>query len=319
MFALLLLFGLSGHAETILVPSDTSAVREYEARRQANGYITPSAAYARQFPKPAAREHLLALYSQAHKAFLENTKAEAQRLYGEVVQLTRTEDWSKGDREILLLAYLRLAQIDSANRDAWLLEAVQLGPGLETDTSLFPPPLWERFARMRAEAPRLRPVKVLAYGEWTELLINGMSCTRAKCPEFASTPRPVRVTFVSNRWLPQTLTLSLSEIERASPPRQPLLIGSCGNPQFHPGTEWMQDKLPFWSLECEGKRNEIKRPVPGEAATLPVLALPEEPRPARKSWLESKWFWAGVGVIATAMIIENNRPRREERVPTTTY
>ncbi|MBX3022566.1 MAG: hypothetical protein KF799_12915 [Bdellovibrionales bacterium] len=318
MFALILLLGLvpPAHAETVLVPAPASVKREYEARLAASSFASPSQVYKRQHPSAEGREHLLSSYADAQKAFLQNSLTEAIVRFESVVNRLPSEDWSRSDRELILLSCLRLAQIDSVRRDQWLTKALLLGPGLDIDEQLFPPPLVAQLKRLRAEVPSVQPRRLVDFNEWTLVLINGVSCSPSACPEFSDLPLTVRVTFVSDRWLPQTLHLPLSDLGKAQPERLAWLEGACGAPRFHPKTETLGTKLAFWGLNCDG----VNPIVP--LAPTPTLALPENVKPAATPFYKNKWVWAGLGLITAALVISQQQQRdsvKEERQTSTTY
>ena len=66
------------------------------------------------------------------------------------------------------------------------------------------------------------------------MLINGVVCQPLACPEFPQSVLPVRVTFLSDKWLPQTVQAPLAEIARVRPERTAWMQGPCGQPEYHP-------------------------------------------------------------------------------------
>lgn len=313
-------------AETVLVPAPTASTREYQARLISSAYISPTQSYLNTHPSLAAREDLLGAYAEAQKAFLEQSLTQAQAGFENVVKKVGAEDWGATEREVFLLSYLRLAQIDGGRRDEWLARAIQLGPDVKAEKSLFPPPLFAQLERLRKESPKMNPGALYDSTEWTRILVNGNSCSRHACAEMPNLPGTVRVTFLSDRWLPQTLFMSLSDLPKAAPERIAWLQGSCGSPVFHAKSQKLGTKSAFWSLNCDqpglpassGLNLQPVARAPGPDA----LVLPEPMKEQRTPFYKNKWVWAGVGVVAAVVIassLSKKKASEEERVTTTSY
>jgi hypothetical protein len=302
---------------TVLLPAPSAPTLEYRAALKADPSLTsPSEIYLSHRPSPETRDHLLAAYARARQAFLGQSPDEARSRYRAVADMALDDDWGRTERAVLLNSYLRLAQLDSdpAARDRWLVRALFLGPGLKPDATLFPPPLLRRLAQLDRESPKFKPVDVLAGGDWTLLLINGVPCSRSGCPDFPRLPQTTRVTLLSEKWRPQTLRIDLNRLAGAEIARLAWAGGDCGRPESSPEAGRFKNKQIFFGLKCAR---------PDQAGTtalnLAPPVIPSMPKTRSKPFYQSGWFWAGVGTVALTAIWLGSRRHGEEKEPTTTY
>jgi hypothetical protein len=186
--------------------------------------------------------------------------------------------------------------------------------------------LLERLKQLDTQATALEPARALESGDWSRLLVNGTECTRLECPRFPKVAGRVRLTYLSDKWLPQTRIMDASSGTAARPETVAWVQGACGKPEFHVQAQGFHDKRAFFGLACE--KPAVAAPAPGSGPTLNRAPTPEAPvftqalsAPAPRPIYESKWFWVGAGAVAIAaiaIIAHQNQPH-EEREPTTTY
>lgn len=312
----LLLFGLTCEAKTVLIQAPDAAALDYRAMLKAHpDFISPSERYLNSHPLRVNREHLLNLFAQAQKSFLENSNEEAQGRFEALLDLLAADDWEKPDREIFLHASLRLAQMASqeSSRDRWLRFSLTLGED-GYDKDLFPPPLLARRSELLAHIQKISKMERLFALGWNAILVNGEVCDRSNCPAWPLLKERVRVTYLSDRWLPQTVNLNLTEIERYTPRATAQVSGECGHDQVH-ATVDHPDRKVFWSLECDLPTQKLN--------LLPITrsgfnARPPEEKSGGIPFYKSKWFWAIVGGAVTAAIVVNAQ-KKETKEPTTSY
>lgn len=308
------------HASTVLIQAPQSQTLEYRSALRAHGdYVSPTKHYLGAHPSSAARESLLVLFAAAQKAFLEVSNGDARIKFVQVLELLPRDDWAGSDREIFLQVYLRLAQLesDAGARDRWLGLSLLLGGGLKYDASLFPPPLLARRSELAQQLPKVKiSLRGLNSG-WSQVLINGERCEKMECGTWSNYPGPVRVTYLSDQWIAQTLNLEISEIEKYSPAVTAWAEGSCAQSQFHRRADEFASKKLFFSAECD-------RSALASLDLKPVVPSPDEisriPTPVKKSssFYESKWFWAGVGTLVAVLIVRGQQSH-ENKQTTTTY
>lgn len=319
MWTLVLAIGLnSAQAATVLVQGPQSQDLDYRSALRANGdYISPTRQYLEVHPSLAARESLLAVFAAAQKSFLEASNLESHKKFEQVVELLGSEDWARSDREIFLQCYLRLAQLEPAPKakDRWLELSLLLGLDLNYDKSLYPPPL---LARRQELARQLRQIKITRDGlnpGWTEILINGEPCNRLDCGNWPHVAGLVRVTVLSDRWIPQTRMMSTSDLAKFAPPAIEWATGNCESSEWNTKAARFLSKKIFWSPECEQRKAALNlKPVPTSTESIPMVTMPTH----KTTLLESKWLWAGV-VTAIAVILVRGSQSHESKQTTTTY
>lgn len=293
------------YAQTVLLPAPDVSLREYHARlRVSPEYMSAVESYVRRHPTAANRDRLLAAFAEAQVAFTERPVEEAKLRLRELVARLETDDWNANEREIFLTAFLRLAQLDPEGADGWLARALTLGPGLEYDRGLFPPPLLARLEKLRTTLPRVRVSEKL--GAFSEMLVQGVSCRRERCPDFPRTREPVRVTFLSEVYAPVTVHVALEKLNAAAPETRAFVAGRCGTPEFRPPSAEFTDKAAFFGLTC-GQPEVALRPLPTPVNAWPLPMPTETPKPKR-AFYHSPWFWTGaVAVITTAIVLSQPR------------
>ena len=308
-------------ANTVLLQGPQASRSEYRAMLRADSDLaSPSESYVNSHPQLSNRETLLARFTEAQAAFLEKSIPEAQAKFIAVIDLVHTDDWTKSDREVFLHAYFRLAQLESeeAKREVWLGKSTGLGDGLNVDESLFPPPLLQRRAQL------LKSGTVISRGSfssgWTQILINGQSCGATLCGQWSKTAGPVRVTFVSDQWLPQTQVVDITKVQSLRPPMVAWAEGNCQKTRYSKAAEGLNRKRVFWGLDCDKGEVQMQAlrlspaPIPVAKNSLPTMPIKNESKPFYKSG----WFWGGVGVVAAFIVIKNSQ-QKSEKEPTTTY
>jgi hypothetical protein len=315
MIALLLslLFTPSAPA-TVLLQSPTARVLDYRAALRADSdAISPTRHYLAAHPVATAREELLTDFTAAQTSFLQSARADAQTRFERVVARLPEEDWRREDREVFLLAYFRLAQLAAENeaRDRWLRASLSLGDELNLDAALVPPPLIARRRELQLALPARswRPPE-----GWTAVLINGQPCRELDCGRWETVAEKLRVTFLSDRWLPQTLFVRGPELSRLHPETIPWVSGDCESPQVHARVHEFTSYKIFWNLQCEAKPQARVRDR--EPAALQLPAAPSAP--TSTPLYRNKWLWAGVGLVVAALVIHETQ-RHESREPTTSY
>lgn len=313
----------------VLVPAQSTSSREYAAKLLTDAEaLSPTQFHLRHHPKSESRELVLTRLAEAQQSLLSGPAENAKGKFRAILELELADDWDAISREAFLFARLRLAQLDPERRNQWIEGALTLGSPPKENEAMIPPPVLEHW---RAMATERRKVNLSAsLGEWSAILINGRPCTAESCPPIPESFEPVRATFLSNRWIPQTYKIRLSEVSSLSPERIPWVKGACGQEQLHPLAAAMGAVSVFqsWNGECANEPLLDLRPLDRREVGLNIPSIPKE-SPARtdsRSLFQSKWFWLGAVVAsATAVAVIRAQPRPapaevEERSPqTTTY
>lgn len=315
----LLLCGLhlSASAQTVLVQASHGPFDEYQARLQTDAdTISPVKYYRGLQPSRSARDQLFDLFATAQKTFLEKGVDEARRTFLDVVARVDDQDWTETERRIFLTSFLRLAQFASnpKDQDKWLGQALIVSVDVAPDAKLFPPPLLQRLYRLRKDVPTLHAAEILQKTGWDKILIDGLACSRDHCPSFPGLPLVARITFLSNRWKPQTLKIPLSQLQDHSPDQMALLGGNCGSPQWSADATEIPHKAPFFGLNCAASSSLNLKP------SLPIEQIQvASPSKDAKPFYRNPWFWAGVGGAVLVAIALGAQDHGSETHPTTTY
>lgn len=318
-------------ANVVLFQAPTASNIEYQARLKSNPWaISPVQLYLKQHPSAMAREHLLSLFSEAQQAFVEGPLSDAKSKFESITKTSEAEDWDQPSRQIILISLMRLAQLetDPHRKDEWLTRALVYGEAeiANLDTSLFPPPQMDRLKQLAKETPKSSLHFENTIQDWTLILINGTPCNR-ECPLLPDLPsQKVRLTFLSNKWLPRTYVVNLSELSSLRPPLEPWVQGKCGHNMFNTLATPLSDKQAFWSLSCENKNIRPTSSDPTVFNAIHMAPLPaSEPPNESKSWIRSKWFWIALGgtliATTTAISVMNSSSHQKETKtePTTTF
>jgi hypothetical protein len=319
--SIFLIWAHSLNATVLFQAPGTSGLDYRAALRADSDAQNPTQAYMGLHPSIDNRNRLLNLFAEAQKAFLGATKEEAKMHFSNLLALLMEEDWDRADREIFLQAYLRLAQLelDPSVQVQILTQAVLLGDGLNVPADLFPPPIVRRYSQLKSEIPRQQISPGFFADGWSTVLIDGKPCTKAACEGIPLLSNEVRVTFISDQWIPVSETVPASEINRSSPHRTAWVSGDCDHSAFHSQANFVQDKKAFWALNCgtatAAKPKSINfQPISHADPMVPHIEMEANKRPFYKS----PWLWATIGtVVVTAIILSTQKSERKE--PSTTY
>lgn len=285
---------------------------DYAARLRADGDASsPVKAYRQKFPRGEARDRLSTLFADAQKKFLSQNSELAAQKYLEIANLISQEDWSRSDRGLFAVTFLRLAQLElnTEQQDQWLTQVILLGD-VGVDRKLFPPPLMVRMDRLRGQFPWRKDVVSALKDGWSQLIINGNACEVDGCAAWPDTSEKVRVTFLSDQWKPVTERMLIREIANFKPQRLAWSDADCSD---------------FFGAQCSNRSLRLQRSlraretdVSAQSGSRP-LQLPGAPEPSMPSALKNKWLWIGVGALTAAVLIHQSQEKKTERQPTTTY
>jgi hypothetical protein len=317
----------AAQAATVLLQGVSSPLLDYKATLEAHAdFISPVDSILNSRPTHEHKERLISDFAQAQRTFLDKSSAEAEEKFKSVLELLPLDDWNTSERGIFLFSYFRLAQLtsDSAIRDKWLSQSLLLKARLSADQmAQIPPPLIARQSELFKQSQKIT-LKPLA--GWDKILINGMPCRENSCGEWWLSAFPVRITFLSNQWQPQTVVTELSKFASLRPKQTAWDGGSCesSEPQ-RAATAQFRKVITFWSLECDRIRNlPIQAIAPSSIprSNAPSdLGLFNPPKP-KKAFYKSPWFWTGVGVVAAVIVVNSTQHRRgggESTTTTTSY
>ncbi len=147
----------AGMARTVVPRAPQADAVEYSAYvKSSPQWQFPSEYLLERIPSAAARNHLTELFTQAQLSYTSGSISRAIEDFKRVVEFAVTDHWTEDERQVFLHSYLRLAQMDTSSSEKWLRAAAVLFVAEQVDTSLFPPPLLERFRSVRGSMPEVK-------------------------------------------------------------------------------------------------------------------------------------------------------------------
>lgn len=319
LFLAILVFANQVQATVLVQGPGTSTIEYRSALKADSDLASPTQTLLRK--TPAGRDNLLALFAEAQKSFLDNSKGEAQAKFQNLVSLLSTEDWSQSDRSIFQLAYLRLAQMELSpeKQDYWITRSLLAGEDISPDKNLFPPPLLRRWMQIRNEIPRFTGFESWFREGWNTVLINGIPCTKTSCQGWPMISEKVRLSFLSDQWIPQSKLVDGSELSSAKVPRIAWVDGSCARSEFHQDASALPDKKAFWGAACDRpplvQAQQLNLQPVASNEPIPKMTIKEK----APAFYKSKWFWIGVGVVTAGIVIASSQKKDDKKEPSTTY
>ena len=304
---------------TVLIQMPSSPPLEYRAALKADPDLkSPTQKLLSLRPGSEPRQKLLAEFAQAQTAYVSGARQEALKQFEILTQSLTTQDWTTADRQIFLHAVLRVAQLQSEpeRQRLWLSRALSVGPDVQPQADLFPPPLTKALTELRGQVPLAKIPSAFFEDGWSTVLVNGYVCTKNECLGWPMNGQTARLTFISDMWQPETTLADPSEFRFARTRRLAWANGPCGKAQLSPAAEQLQQPRAFWSEACENPQAELNLKP---ATPVNELKFPTEPK--RPPIYKSKYFWIGLGVaaVATAAYVSSQQKERERREPSTTY
>ncbi|MES2964881.1 MAG: hypothetical protein V4760_13400 [Bdellovibrionota bacterium] len=253
-------------------------------------------------PGAELEERLRARLEHAQRAWLGGSMELAKSEFMEIAALSTAGDWRDSQRDVILYAHMRLAQIvDSpTEKSAWLSKAAKLIPDLDPDPSLFPPPLLREFKDARAKVASQSTLISLrdVFPGFRFVLVDGRKVVLDSASTVRISPGLHRITALSDRHAPLTEQMTAAQLGVFRVKVNPL-VESCGAPvgALHDGVEVDVYDGPKCSPPTALAPKKLDRnwaDVPSEVKTR-----------ARRDWL-----WIGALAIGTAVAVSVYRNQR---------
>jgi hypothetical protein len=293
--------------------TDTPRI-DYRAALKANpSYESPSQAYRHAHPSGASRDAVMEALASAQKSFLENSRSEASQKFAKLVELLPSDDWSALERGIFVQALMRLAQLetDPVKQREYLARSLSIAAVPEA--GLYPPPLLKQRTQLEQEIPKVEVPRQWFEDGWTVVLINGQACRADNCEPIAASNGSIRVTLLSEQWIPVTAEVRAADLAGFKAKRVAWYEGTCGSEKFNPAASSL------------GERRTLCDQPPGRALNLnPVASSRPDDVPRFKikekadPFYKNPWFWGGVGAVVVAVAIASSQ-NKDGKEPTTTY
>lgn len=254
-------------------------------------------------------------FEKAEYSYLQGELALAERQYRQISEDRWRFDWSNSARRAIFTAMIRMATLQSSDslRQGWLKQAAELDPTLVPDVETFPPPILEAYSNAHKSLRWITLQSLAAANPSAIILVNGRRFGSER-GALASVPDTrVRVTVLSDHSMPETKVDVAQNLNQRWNQR-PLVSGSCENPIWAwPKQDYPETAQAIFSGGCQVSPRAAAAPLaladlrPQTSTEQPALAVPTEkaslPRPTRKPFWKSTWFWVGVGVVASGALI----------------
>ncbi|OFZ13988.1 MAG: hypothetical protein A2Z20_10165 [Bdellovibrionales bacterium RBG_16_40_8] len=158
------------------------------------------------------KENLNNTFLKAQEVFLQSEILQIDSAWQDVVGFSYKADWAQAEREMIQIAYLRLAQTatNTAKTHSYLLAAIQFDSTFAPDSRLFPPPIIEQYKSI-LHNETLVPIDTSKFSEFTIMLINGVRFNLTDNSPISLHRGTKRITLISPTYEPVTRILKISE------------------------------------------------------------------------------------------------------------
>lgn len=277
-----------------------------------------------------AKEQLNRKLELAQHAFLEGSLDEARKHFQELSKMATNADWPVVQRRAIQYAMLRVVQLAASEpeiQNAYLERAAALDLDLKPDKSLIPPPVLTAFETTRkALIARAVTLRVRERFSGFEIMkVNGRSYRVAEKQSLKVLPGEYRIHLRSNSFAPITATMSAAKLYIYTPPRTPIVSGSCERPILNTATLasadiivvfnegcWLRHKKGVWSrfdsnpsAQAQADARFLRAPAVREDLEIPVPPSPSRP------FYRKSWFWVSVVGLAAASFALSSKQNKD--------
>ncbi len=301
MFAFLLAFPL--WAQVVAVSTPNTNPLDYENHLLQNpSQISFLQHYGKQ--RKQTSDDLFAKLKRAQFYFLDGQLSLAKESFDEITSMAHSADWGEEERKALHFSFLRKAQLTSNVQTSYKILGQALDFDFEQiiDEQIFPPPLVQQYKNLLKQRKSLVFALPSQASKFDQILINGKVQTDVK--SFLKIPRQdVRITFLSNTYKPQSFVTNSEQLQNLKISLDPLILGTCESPDWDRNLFADQKILRIWP-GCQNSKS-LALPTLSEK-----LTIRPEVSSSNFKFLKSKWFWAGVSILATGAIVHHQQKDR---------
>lgn len=316
-----------GSAQSLWVTSPSVAKHQLVAHVLALGpnHSTFADHLAKKQQNPASDSLVNEALQTLQTQFLTAPRESLNALFINFIEDMKALPLSEVSRQAIHYAYLRLAQLspETTTQGHLLRTAADWAPDLTVDAEVFPPPFIAQYEKMKATGKGEKKFLNLQLPWANYFVVNGRLISSEDAVAFNASST-VSLEIFSNHYWPLKLQGQVVElVKQAHLLRQPIVTGQCEqwNLNLSRNLNW-GDLLIFEDPSCDKKilatKLETKNLKPSLHFADSQLSLKA---PERQPLWQSKWFWAGLSVVAVGWLIHENQksePHREPQ-PTTTY
>lgn len=263
------------------------------------------------------QKNLERIYLKAQYEFLNGKPSEAENLYKQITDQINSNTWTGDARKMITTSYFRLAQLDSANEEAWVQKAELFDSELPPNTELFPPPFQKAWMQSKIHNPPQKWYPLWSHGLIDQIIINGQSFTSSiPYKAYYLHPKHNQVTVISNCGFIETRTGSAEEIQKIQWLFPRPAQGTCQEHQISFGKQGesvyvlfpnqcvVEPKISLATLNKDANKNvPVPKSLDEQLAQKTAFPISNN----TKSWYKNKWLWLGLVSITSFYIYEDKR------------
>ena len=279
-------------------------------------HINPIDFYQKTKPSSKDREELINSFEQAQIYYSQNMLLKAKSIYESIARQSLTADWTKIEREIILLSFIRLAHLETSQEMAhqWIERAISFDPNWSLPENEQGHWIEKAFAEKRM-ALEQKAILFTAPIKRGLVKINGRSYSVKETKDIPVFPGSHRVTLISYenlyfsktvkqsellQWKPQLKALPHSEVKDCNTPIQ---IKKTMNldPQIHHSL--------FRSKNCIISFESKKKNIPLWADINKTFFSPTNGNQQAFYKKPKNWVWIGLSVIAAGWMYSSQQQK----------
>lgn len=265
---------------------------EYQAEKVAKTDSVGYDEYLADSQAPAnLKDNLTRAFLTAQEHFLKSEISVIENYWQDVTVFALKADWDKAQREMIQIAYMRLAQSASNAEDTrkYLSYAIEFDNTYKPNQKLFPPPLIDQYLALRAQSNNV-PVLFKNADGFTYILLNGNKYKISNRTPLEITSGIKRITYISPTFAPVTRILDAQEIANYIPQKKIL-----------------------------AKINGLKIPLV-QTSQIHIPSIENKiSTPTQSRFYQKPKFWIGATLLAGAALIIHNSSQNKNDSPSPTH
>jgi hypothetical protein len=297
-------FSLKAECDShILYKSVDQTEIEFQAQKLAHGESIGFDEYQlRNIVPTTLHENLKHTYLEAQSEMLKSEISQLSDHWHEVVNYAYKADWEELDREMISIAFLRLAQLAPSSLETrkYILQAIEFDDQYKPDTQIFQPPIVEEFFKIKTQSRKLN-ISCARFKGFTFVLVNGSRNNIENKSSLSLQNGVKRVTFISPTYLPVTRVFETQNLSNFEPQKI-----SAKSTTLSVAVEVPSIALPLEDLN----------PTFIEGSNSPSIEK-QMGKNEEKSFYEKPKFWIGASVIAAGLFYLNHQNNSDSDSGTT--
>ncbi len=279
-------------APNVLSPTADMSNTDFMALKVANGNpLSIDELNYSQLVTPELAENLKGAFLRAQQAYLKSESPKTEPLWRDVVSFSLKADWRETHREMMQIAFFRLAQIAATSEKThyWLSECARFDPFAKPNAAYIPAQLYEQYDQIKAQQNILADVSNDSLDGFTLLVVNGRlynleSSTRLQLPEGTH-----RFTLLSPIFNTVTRVMTAEQWVHFQPEKE----------------------RATWATSAPRYDRPVINRFTGEASIEGTAPRAEKP------FYKKTWFWVGAAALTGAVVLyQKSREKDDPRAPT---